>query len=632
VNQKNGIKAGTTMKIRGMKKNRPNHIKTLFIYEALYKSVFLVVLFPFASYLIQLALKISKYSYITFQNLFAFATSPATILAILFIIVIAALLFFAEMIGLYQFFHYNHQMERMHVSHILFPSIKQAMTLLTKKGNRLLPFFCLLSYLIYSFPVFIGMISKQRIPSYIFDNIAKKPWVIPALVLVAFLCVYLYYRGMFVVLYSCFDGVKFIHGFKMSKQTIRGNRKPILFTFISRNALLCIVYVLLYYTIVIISGIVTFFAVKDSLATAMFLTIYDQINRYYSLVAGVLGALVNCKITYDLFMKYRITTCDLPGYVESYRDKISNEIGTQGNLSYRDQLRKSRHSRVVLYLGVSCFLFLSTTFLYYFTNTMFRQKAPLFGAYITAHRGYSSSIPENTLPAVQAAIDAMSDYAEIDVQETKDGVVVLMHDSNLKRTTGVNKSIWNVTYEQLQTYDAGYKARKIYRNTPVPTLEEVLMLSQNSIFLNIEIKITNHEQQLVEEVVRLIEKYDMEEQCIISSTNYGALRRVKQANDTIKTGYIMSLAYGFFYNREYADFFSIKSSFITQDMIRLAHSYGKEIHAWTVNGVSEMERMKQLGVDNIITDYPLRAREILYEDKLTTSFLDFLKTLTPIND
>ena len=124
----------------------------------------------------------------------------------------------------------------------------------------------------------------------------------------------------------------------------------------------------------------------------------------------------------------------------------------------------------------------------------------------------------------------------------------------------------------------------------------------------------------------------MEEQCIISSTNYGALRRVKQANDTIKTGYIMSLAYGFFYNREYADFFSIKSSFITQDMIRLAHSYGKEIHAWTVNGVSEMERMKQLGVDNIITDYPLRAREILYEDKLTTSFLDFLKTLTPIND
>lgn len=192
----------------------------------------------------------------------------------------------------------------------------------------------------------------------------------------------------------------------------------------------------------------------------------------------------------------------------------------------------------------------------------------------------------------------------------------------------MNRSIWNVTYEELKTYDAGKKARKIYRNTPIPTFEEALLLCNNNIFLNVEIKITNHEQQLVEEVVRLIEEYDMVDQCIITSTNYGALSRVKQANNSIKTGYILSLAFGHFYNREYADFFSVKSSFITQDMIRLAHSYGKEVHAWTVNGISEIQRMKQLGVDNIITDYPIRAREILYEDSLTTSFLEFFRTLT----
>ena len=616
------------MKSKTRKKNRPNHIKTLFMYEALYKSVFLVILFPFASYLLSLALKASKYSYITLQNLFAFATSPVTILVILLIVIIVSLLLYVELIGLYQFFHFNHQMDKIYVSPILFPSIKQAMILLRKKGNKLLPLFCILTYLIYSFPLIIGMISKQRIPSYIFDSIAKKTWVIPILILVASFSFFIYYRGMFAVLYCCFHGVKFSNGYQMSKQTIQKNRKAIFCTFISRNVVLCFVYVILYYAIVFISGIVTFFAVKDTLATAVFLTTYDQINRYYSLVAGVLGALVNCKITYDLYMKYRISTCDLPSYVKAYQDKIWTEIGTQETLSYRERIKKSRHTRIVFYLGVGCLLILGTTFIYYFTNAMLRQKAPLFGAYITAHRGYSSSVPENTLPAIQAAIDAMSDYVEIDVQETKDGVVVLMHDSNLKRTTGVNRSIWNVTYEELKTYDAAYKAREIYKNTPIPTLEEVLMIAQNRIFLNIEVKITNHEQQLVEEVVRLIEEYNMEEQCIISSTNYGALRRVKQANDSIKTGYIMSLAYGFFYNREYADFFSIKSSFITKDMIRLAHSYGKEIHAWTVNTVSEMQRMKQLGVDNIITDYPIRAREILYEDGLTTSFLEFLKTMT----
>jgi glycerophosphoryl diester phosphodiesterase len=600
------------MKILVKKERRSKHRKTLLLFEALHKSIFLIILLPLASYAFQLALKASDYSYITLQNLFSFATSPVTLLVIFLLLTIAASLFYVEMIALYQYYHSSQRISKMYVGHLLFPGMKQALVMFCKKGNKFLPFFCMMSYVAYSFPLFIGMISRQRIPAYFLESILQEAWVIPVLIAVSFLLLYICYSGMFTVLYCCFDGVSFYRGFRMSKNTIRGNKMSIFKTLIFRNIILCVIYFVLYYAIVIISGTITFFAVKESLSTAMFLTTYDQINRYYSYMAGVIGVIVNCKIIYGLFMRHRITTSKIPNYVTKYQEKISTE---------------AKYSHIVLYISIGSMIILFASFVFHYTNT-FRKKPSLFGTDITAHRGYSSIAPENTLPAIQEAIDAMSDYVEIDVQETKDGVVILLHDTNLKRTTGINKSIWNVTYEELRNFDAGKKARKIYRNTPIPTLEEALLLCQNSIYLNIEIKITNHEQQLVEEVVRLIKEYDMEDQCVISSTNYGALGLVKQMDETIKTGYIMSIAYGYFYNREYVDFFSVKSSFITQDMIQLAHSNGKEIHAWTVNGVSEIQRMKQLGVDNILTDYPIRVREILYEDKLTTSFLDFLRTLT----
>lgn len=616
------------MKINGKTIRRFYNLKTLLCFEALHKSIFVIILLPLVDAAIQLALKASRYSYITLRNLLPFSTSPVTLLALLILLSIATFLFYVEFVTLYQFYYSNQTNGKMYVAQIFFPGIKQSIALFTRKGNKLLPLFCTVNYVVYSLPLFIGMLSQQRILSNVVKNITSKSWVIPSFVLFLIGLIYLCYRGMFAIPYCCYDGVSLREGFRMSKQTLQGNKKSIFITLITRNLILCAIYVVMYYAIIIICGVIIFFAVKDSLATVTFLTTYDQINRYYSLAAGILGVLVNIKVIFSIFLKYRITNCPLPDYVVDLQEKIAKEALQVGNHKYWARIRRGRYSRIIVIISTACFAILSTSLVFRFSNSLFRQRSPLFGSYITAHRGYSAKFPENTLLAVQEAIDAKSDYVEIDVQETKDGVVILLHDTNLKRTTGVNRYIWNVTYEEIKTYDAGKKSREIYRNTPIPSLEEVLILCQNTVFLNIEIKINNHEQQLVEEVVRLIEEYHMENQCVISSTNYSALRRVKEANDSIKTGYIMSLAYGYFYNREYVDFFSIKSSFITQDMVRIAHSYGKEIHAWTVNGVSEIQRMKQLGVDNIITDYPIRVREILYEDKLTSSFIVFLRTLT----
>lgn len=230
---------------------------------------------------------------------------------------------------------------------------------------------------------------------------------------------------------------------------------------------------------------------------------------------------------------------------------------------------------------------------------------------ITAHRGASLLAPENTISALLLAIENQADYAEIDVQETKDGVVVLLHDHSLKRTTGKRQYIWNVTYDELKKLDCGKWFSKQFAGERIPTLREALELCQDKICLNIELKGASDTRALAEKVVALVEEYDFEDRCVITSADYEALCFVKQANKKLKTGQIISRVRDTIYEKDEIDFFSMKSAFVDKAVVEEAHSFGKEVHVWTVNSQKEMERMKRLGVDNIITDNPLLARKVI---------------------
>lgn len=242
-----------------------------------------------------------------------------------------------------------------------------------------------------------------------------------------------------------------------------------------------------------------------------------------------------------------------------------------------------------------------------------------------SHRGNSFEAPENTLPAMEAAIESMSDYLEIDVQETKDDVVVVYHDASLKRITGVDGKLWDYTYGELLLMDFGGWFSGEYEGTRIPTLAEALETGKGRINMNIELKANHYSDTLVEQTLALIEEYDMEAQVVLSSTSYRYLKEVKEQNPDIMTGYILTAAYGNYFEDENIDFLSIRSSFVTEKLVRSAHDYGKEVHAWTVNTKGELNRMKRLQVDNIITDRPLLAREILYRENDTEDIVEFLK-------
>lgn len=229
---------------------------------------------------------------------------------------------------------------------------------------------------------------------------------------------------------------------------------------------------------------------------------------------------------------------------------------------------------------------------------------------ITAHRGASHGAPENTRASIALAIEEKADYAEIDVRLTADGIPVLLHDRALFRTTGVVNDINKVTYAEVSSYDVGGRYAKEFLGENVPCLQDILEEYGKKIRFNIELKEENN-RELADAVVSLIEAYGLEARCVVTSAFYEQLEYVKQANESIKTGYILSLVYGEVFGYEAADFFSIKFDSITEQTVRSAHEKGKEIHAWTVNKAYEIERMQKLGVDNIITDNPAYVRKLL---------------------
>lgn len=231
------------------------------------------------------------------------------------------------------------------------------------------------------------------------------------------------------------------------------------------------------------------------------------------------------------------------------------------------------------------------------------------------------------MAALKAAVEEMADWAEIDVQETKDGVAVVCHDENLRRIAGVNRDVRDVTYEELGRLDAGSWFSDEYKGERIPSLEEVMEYAKGRLNLNIEIKYLGENSGICRTVCQLVEDCEMEEQCIVTCSNMGYLRQIKEQNPNIRTGYIIPAAYGAYYRNDDIDVINIRSGFVNANLVARAHEEGKSIHAWTVNDKAELERMRILAVDNVITDVPVLAREILYREEGTESLLEYLRVL-----
>lgn len=249
---------------------------------------------------------------------------------------------------------------------------------------------------------------------------------------------------------------------------------------------------------------------------------------------------------------------------------------------------------------------------------------------ITAHRGYSSVAPENTLYAFKEAVEIGADYIELDVQLTADEQLVVFHDKTIERTTNGKGKLSEYTYDELQKFSAGkwFGKDDTFADAKIVLLSEVLENFGNDILFNIEIKNSGNIKKTAEKTVEVIEEYGIERSCYITSFSYDALKTVKKINPKIKTGLIANVASSTSFSQlKYIDAVSLNYIFINQSIVNMAHQNGKRVFVWTVDNRSDIQHMIAMGVDNIITNRPDRVSEIVTSKSIGDTFLTILEKI-----
>jgi glycerophosphoryl diester phosphodiesterase len=231
-------------------------------------------------------------------------------------------------------------------------------------------------------------------------------------------------------------------------------------------------------------------------------------------------------------------------------------------------------------------------------------------AEIVAHRGASASAPENTLAAFERAIVDGADWVELDVQETADGEVVVTHDSDLKKVSGVGLKIWDCTLQQLQSVDIGSRFDAQFGAERVPTLGEALDLCKGRVGVNIELKYYGHQVRLEERVVEIVEAKGMASEIVVMSLDYEGVRKIRSLRPHWKVGLLKSVSVGDVTKLD-VDFLAVNARSASPAFIDTAHRHGKQVLVWTVNDPVSMSVMISRGVNGIITDDPAMAASVL---------------------
>ena len=245
---------------------------------------------------------------------------------------------------------------------------------------------------------------------------------------------------------------------------------------------------------------------------------------------------------------------------------------------------------------------------------------------VIAHRGFSASAPENTLPAFQNAIDAGADMIEFDIRLTRDNQFVVIHDATLERTTNGRGIVENHTLSELQTLDAGSWFGREFAGTVLPSLSETLDLCRNRILVNIEVKTEIQDDLCLDRLADLVgtqvEALRATRSVVISSYTRRIITSLRDKQEHLTTALLsdqpstneaitkLACVSG-------ATALHIPHRLASSSLVERAQQAGLLSAVHTINETTDMEELIELGVDALFTDQPDRMRA--YVDRQSAS-------------
>ena len=225
---------------------------------------------------------------------------------------------------------------------------------------------------------------------------------------------------------------------------------------------------------------------------------------------------------------------------------------------------------------------------------------------ITAHRAGSARAPENTIAALRNAMSEGADVVEVDAQETADGEVVLLHDTDLRRVAGVARHIWEMRSDELLRLDVGSWFAPRFAGERIPTLRAFAEASRGRVRLNVELKDNGHGEDLAARTVGVLRETGVADQAAVSSLDLGLLREIRRMAPEIKLGLILAAGIGDLCAVD-VDFLALSRRLARPAVIRRLAGCGREAHVWTLDDDATIARAMLDGAANIITGDTLRA-------------------------
>jgi glycerophosphoryl diester phosphodiesterase len=584
----------------------------MLLFELIFKLLMMAMGIPLITFLLETAMKHSGVAYLTISNLSQFLLDPVTALILLVILFISAVISIAELSGLIACCICCCAGKQMRISGMFKSSLKILSNAFRKRGRfHFIGFTLLTAFLLSSLSS--GIFSAWIVP--LITSLMNTKWgyaVITLFVVIQLVILFFIADKSYFLHFLLLTDSDFPSAIRKSSHLLKGKRFRTMMTIVFRMLIMVIAAAVVTFAI----SFLIIFVIKGAKPNNALLSSLRVLNY-----AGKIALAVSSLIT-------------APFIISCLTEKFFTDIDEK--IIYPDpSIKKYSHFAKVSVTVVLTAISILLNFSY--IKNIYRGNINLntgifSSAQITAHRGYSYIAPENTSYAFEEAINIGADYIEFDVQQTKDGQLVVIHDSTLDRTTNGTGDVSDYTYDELSLLSCGEWFKKgDFSDARIMLLSEVFDLVGDDILMNIEIKKQGDPSDTARKAVELLMEYDLEDSCFITSFSYTALRTVKETNPDIKTGLISNIAFSPVYSQlKYIDAISLNYIFVNQNIVSTAHKNGKRVFVWTVNTRSDIDRMIMLGVDNIITDRPDIGEKAVYSYSSSDFILALLEKICQI--
>ena len=575
-------------------------IKKYIVFEGIYTVITSVIFIPLISYIFHLAVRGVGSPSLLNRQIFKIGLNYKGIIGLIIILILSTVVVFIEYGTLIVISQKKYFGKEVSIADAFCTSVNNVPKIFNFGMIRLTLLFLLIIPFL-EIPLPSKMAKQIVVPKFVMEAILDSKLLLILYIIGIILVSYVFLRWIFTIYCVIIEGKDTKEAVLTSLRLTKNRKISILLRLALQNIVFfATVFFILIMTTVAIKLVGRFLKLspRGLPAQSVLIIIASAVAFILTLVVSPMNIIFLTRLYYELRESKQ-------GYVDDTLTLVHNE-----KLD-RFESKVTRFFRGKRGLAISIMIALVVAF--GFIDSAITQGVIHLGRdlNIAGHKGDGVDAPENSIAGIMRALDKGANFAEIDVQQSKDGVPVLCHDKSLKHVAGLSAHVMDLTYEELSEIDIGSFFSEEYSGEKIPSLEEALIAAKGKLNLIIDLKPYGHDSaNLAREVVRLIEKYDMVEDCYVQSLDNNTLKVVRAKNADIKIGQVIIISAGDLSSLD-VDFYTIEQTILSNRLIKDIHDLGREVGVWTVNGKEDAMKVLSYNIDGIITDYPEKIKEII---------------------